>query len=166
MEEDLLASLLLWLHISGVIVFSIGLVGSFLISIFTAREEEYSVIQGLVKLGKIFSRWINLGGLVLLIGGFSVAGREKVPMFGFLQGSTTNWLLVSLLLLLSTAPVFFLIYFPCEKKINQEMKKAEVNGKVTPELKKALGDKTLRFGHLYEIAVYAAVVFLMTVKPF
>jgi hypothetical protein len=165
MENDIFASILLWLHVSGVITFSIGMVASFLISSFASREENVKVIQSLTRLAAKFGRFMDIGGAFMLLAGFSLAGREKEPMLGFLQGSSENWLLISILLFLSTLPVI-MGYWSREKATAKELEEAAGNGKITPHLKLALADKRTRNGKLYEILAYALIVFLMTVKPF
>jgi uncharacterized membrane protein len=165
MEEDTLASVFLWLHITGVITFGIGLVGSFIMSFFAGREKDVKVVQGLVNLGKKFTRFINIGGAVFILAGLSTAWREEVPILGFLQGGEENWLLVSIILFISTFPAI-LLYIPREKVINKELETAVIKGQITPELENAFANRTLRNGQIYEITIYAVIVFLMVVKPF
>ncbi len=47
MEKDILASVLLWFHISGVITFSIGMVASFVITAFSSQGKRIKSDQEL-----------------------------------------------------------------------------------------------------------------------
>lgn len=166
MEKDILASVLLWFHISGVITFSIGMVASFVITAFIAREKELKVIQSLTQLGRKFGRFMDIGGALMLLAGFALAWREEEPMLGFLQGSDENWLLVSILLFLTSLPLVYFGYWRRERSAGIELEKAVKNEKFSPALKTALADKRIRNGKIFEIATYAVIVFLMVVKPF
>jgi hypothetical protein len=166
MEKDYIALVLLWFHISGAILFGIGLVGTFISSSYAGQENDIKTIQSLLKLSKRFGRLIDVGGAFLIFAGLLLAWRENEPIIGFLQGSDENWLLASILLFVSTFPVILLGYMPREKLVNKELETALRKQKVTPELKDAFSDKVLKYGRIYEIAIFALVVFLMAVKPF
>lgn len=166
MEKDILASLLLWLHISGAITFSIGMVASLVITAFLASEKELKVIQGLTRLGHKFGRFMDIGGGLMLLAGFALAWREEEPMLGFLQGSDENWLLVSILLFLFSLPIVYFGYWRRERSAGIELEKALKKGKFSPGLQAALVDKRLRNGKIFEILTYAVIIFLMVVKPF
>ena len=169
MEEkfDLLASLFLWVHVTSVIAFIIGVVGSYVAFYQAARETDIKAAQSLVKLSGWFGKYLGSPGItILFFAGILTAWRENVPMLGFLQGSDVNWLLASIVLLFSTYPLMFLVYNPRGKVLDKELENGVAKGEVTQGLKNAFADKTVRNWHIIELATYAVIIFLMVVKPF
>ena len=142
------------------------MVASFVITASIAREKELNVIQCLTKLGRKFGRFMDIGGVFMLLAGFALAWREEEPMLGFLQGSDENWLLVSILLFLFSLPMVYFGYWQRERLAGIELEKSVKKEKFIPDLNAALADKRLLNGKIFEMTTYALIIFLMVVKPF
>jgi uncharacterized membrane protein len=99
-----------------------------------------------------------LGVILALIGG--------LPILGFLQGASENWLLVSNVLLLSIVVVVSTVFVPRGKKYAPILDAALSKGEITPELRAALGDRIVRLAHWYEEFAVLAIAALMVLKPF
>jgi hypothetical protein len=167
MEEDKIALLLEWIHITSAFMFIIGVVGHYLTVTHAAKEKDVKVVKGLMTLGLKFEKFFILPGEALLFfAGLFAAWRGNVPILGFLQGGNVNWLLVSLILFISSFPLIMLVDVPHEKLVNKKLEEALREGRVTPDLQAAFADKTVRAVEIYGLAVIAVIVFLMVMKPF
>jgi hypothetical protein len=166
-EFDLIASLLLWIHVTFAIAFLIGAVGYFLTVSRAAKEKDVKVVKGLMTLGKIFEKYFLLPGeSILFFAGLLAAWWENIPVLGFLQGGNVNWLLVSLILFLSRIPLIMLIDMPREKLLNKRLEEAVGDGQITQKLQESLADRTIKKVQLYMLVSYMMIVLLMVMKPF
>jgi hypothetical protein len=167
MEEDKIALLLEWIHITTAFMFTIGVFGYYLTITHAAREKDVKVVKGLMTLGMRFEKYFILPGeAALLFAGLFTAWRENIPILGFLQGGNVNWLLAALILFISRFPLIMLIALPHEKLLNKKLEEALSAGQVTQELQKAFADKTARAVEIYGLAALVVIVFLMVMKPF
>jgi uncharacterized membrane protein len=112
--------------------------------------ERFMVIPG--------SNLATLFGVILAL----VAG---VPMFGFLQGSSSNWLLAANVLILSEIVLVPSVFLPRGKVFGQHLEEAIQRGEVTPELRASMNDQIVRFSQVYELAATSLIVILMVFKP-
>lgn len=87
-------------------------------------------------------------------------------MFGFLQGASTNWLLVSTLLYLAIYPLVIFIFIPRGKIFGEALEDAVAKGEITTELRAAFHDPLVRVAHYAEAILVGAIVYLMVMKPF
>jgi uncharacterized membrane protein len=106
--------------------------------------------------------WSN----IMIIMGIVLALMLKWPIFGFLQGATQNWLLVSNILLLIMVVLIAAVFIPHNKKLESILQPALAEGRVTPELSAALNDKRNRISHYIEEAAILTIAALMVLKPF
>ena len=167
MEEDKIALLLEWIHITTALMFIIGVVGYYLTVTHAAKEKDVKVVKGLMTLGMKFEKYFILPGeAILFFAGLFTAWRENVPILGFLQGGNVNWLLVSLILFVSRFPLIMLIDVPHEKLLNKKLEDALNRGQVTQELREAFADKSARAVEIYGLAAIVVIIFLMVMKPF
>jgi len=90
----------------------------------------------------------------------------KWPIFGFLQGSSQNWLLVSNVLLVIMMILIAVVFVPHNKKVESILQHAPAEGRVTPELTAALDDNRNKISHFIEEVLVFAVAALMVLKPF
>ena len=89
-----------------------------------------------------------------------------MPILGFLQGASQNWLLVSNLLLVSTGVLVPTVFLPRGKKYAPILQAALARGEITPELRAAMGDRVVSLAHWYEEISVVAIATLMVLKPF
>jgi len=98
--------------------------------------------------------------------GIVLAVMLKWPIFGFLQGASKNWLLVSNLLLIVMLVFIPTIFVPHNKKVEILLQDAEAERRVTPELQAKLNDRKNSLAHRVEEAIVLVVAALMVLKPF
>jgi hypothetical protein len=106
------------------------------------------------------------GNLAVIIFGVFLALVTGAPIFGFLQGSSQNWLLVSNILLLVGLVTVPLVFAPRGRRFDLALQDALAQGQWTPQLRAAVDDKLVRVVHVSEIVMVVVVVYLMVYKPF
>jgi hypothetical protein len=109
---------------------------------------------------------VRPGSLLLLAGGLITAWAEGWPVFGFLQGGGANWVLVSLVLYLSTVPLIIGVFIPRGRVFEAALEEAAAQGSVTPRLTTAFADRAVAAAHGYEWLMIALIITLMVLKPF
>jgi hypothetical protein len=164
---DFLYSVVLFLHVSSAIGMIAGLIGREL----TRRQARNSGdIDTLVALMKASGRFENLlvipGSMAMLAFGVLLAFMGGWPLFGFLQGASANWLLVSVVLTLAMFPLISFVFLPRGKVYEAALADAVPRGQVTGALTAAFDDSAVRIGHIVEGALVGIVLFLMLAKPF
>jgi hypothetical protein len=93
--------------------FVAGVVGRGVRMAQAARAREMPMVLAPVVLaGRFESLMVEPGTLAVVAFGLLTAGAQGWPIQGFLQGGTSNWVLVSLLLTLSMVPVVFWVMIP------------------------------------------------------
>jgi len=102
----------------------------------------------------------------MILMGIVLAVVQKWPIFGFLQGSSQNWLLVSNILLIIMLIIIAAVFIPHNRKVEGLLQAALSDGRITPQLTSALDDKVNKLGHLGEEAIILVVAALMVLKPF
>ena len=102
----------------------------------------------------------------MIVMGIILAVMQKWPIFGFLQGSSQNWLLVSNLLLFIMIILIPSVFIPHNKKVEAILQSALTERRVTQALTAALDDQKNKLAHLAEEVIVLAVAALMVLKPF
>jgi hypothetical protein len=102
----------------------------------------------------------------MILFGIALAVIQKWPIFGFLQGSSENWLLVSNVLLIIMVMLIPTVFVPNNKRVDFLIQPALEEGHLTPELIEALSDKKNRIAHYAEEIIVLVVAALMVLKPF
>lgn len=155
------------LHVAFAMWFVAGLVGRTYTFSEARKSANLPIVARLCKLGGGFDRYFVIpGSQAVLVLGLVTAWLGGYPLFGFLQGATANWLLISLVLfgvLLALVPTVFI---PSGKAFDAALQQAVTVGRVTSELTIALNDRRVAWAHRTEFALVAAIVVLMVVKPF
>jgi len=105
---------------------------------------------------------VQPGSFAVPLAGLAAAFAKGLPW----TGSGNWWLLTSLVLFLSLAPMIPLIYLPRGRIFEAALVSARESGEVTPELRAAFGDSLVSFARIYELAVVGIVLALMVTKPF
>jgi low affinity Fe/Cu permease len=95
-----------------------------------------------------------------------LALMQQWPIFGFLQGASQNWLLVSNILLIIMLTLIPTVFIPHNKKLEALLQTALAEGRVTPELSAALKDKKNQRAHQAEEIIVLVIAALMVLKPF
>jgi len=68
-------------------------------------------------------------------------------MLGFLQGSSSNWLLLSIILYLAIIPIIIFILLPRRKLLEKALDEALAMGVITQELLAAMRDGSVKKAH-------------------
>lgn len=103
---------------------------------------------------------------IMILVGIILAVMQNWPIFGFLQGASQNWLLVSNLLLAVMLAAIFGVFVPHNKKVESLLQIALTDGRITPELTAALNEPINAYAHYVEEIIVLVVAALMTLKPF
>jgi len=156
-----------FLHIVAVILMVGGMFARQFVRAIARDSEDPKVIQSLTKAaGRLDRTMVIPGSNLVIVFGIVLAVFLKWPIFGFLQGASQNWLLVSNILLIVMIVLIPTIFLPHNKKVDSLLQTALAEGRVTPELRTALHDQTNRLAHHAEEIVVLVVAALMVLKPF
>ena len=109
-----------FLHILAVVVMVGGIFARQLVRGITQKSADVKVIESLTQIaGRIDRGMVIPGGNFVVVFGVILALMLKWPIFGFLQGASQNWLLVSNILLILTMILVGAVFIPYNKKIGR-----------------------------------------------
>jgi uncharacterized membrane protein len=155
------------LHIIAVIMFVGGLFARQLVRSYAKKTDDIKIFATLNNAaGRIESILVIPGSAATLVLGVILALIGGFPIFGFLQGASQNWLLVSNILLIGSLVIVPTVFIPRGKKFEPMLQAALVKGEITSELRAAMDDDVVKLAHLYEEVSVIAIVALMVLKPF
>jgi uncharacterized membrane protein len=154
-------------HIIAVILFIGGLFARQLVRSYAKKSDDIRMFATLNQAaGKIESILVRPGSILTLVFGVLLALIGGFPIFGFLQGASQNWLLVSNLLLIGSIVIVPTIFLPRGRKFEPLLQAALSKGEITAELRAAMDDGVVKTAHIYEEVSVIVVVILMVLKPF
>lgn len=148
------------------VAFVTGLVGIWIVGGLIRREDSLDRMQTLTRAVEPFGRMTTGGGTLMAILGVATAVALGRPVFGPLQGGMSDWLFVSVLLILPLFAFIALVYPIKGRAIAAALADATERGIVTPELRAARNDRVLRWARAYELVAVVIVLGLMIAKPF
>lgn len=158
---------LVLLHVVSAFAFVAGLVGRDMSRAFARRQEKIEPFAQLIGLSRWFERNLIMhASHAIILLGLTTAWVRGWPILGVLQGSSINWVFVSLLLYLTTIPLVPLVFAPRGKLFRAKLAAAQAQGVITPELRAAVDDPVVRAAHIGEGVVTAVIIYLMVMKPF
>jgi uncharacterized membrane protein len=161
------ALLVRFLHIVSAIVLIGGILARQLVRSHAKKTDDVRTFATLSQAaGWIETRMVIPGNMAVIVLGVILALMTNTPILGFLQGASSNWLLVSNILLLFGFLSVPLVFIPRGKKFDVILEHALAQGRMTPELRAALDDRAVRFLHSTEIVLVIVIVVLMVFKPF
>ena len=156
-----------FLHILAVIMMVGGMFARQVVRGIAKKSNDVKVIASLTQVaGRLDRTMVIPGGNLVLVFGIILAVMLKWPIFGFLQGATQNWLLVSNILLILAMILVGTVFIPYNKRLDSIIQAALADGQINPELSAALNDKTHRVAHLAEEVGVIVIAALMVLKPF
>jgi uncharacterized membrane protein len=156
-----------FLHIVTAIMFIGGIFGRQLVRAYAKKTNDVHLFAALSQsAGRIESVMIIPGNLAVIVFGVILALMTGAPIFGFLQGATRNWLLISNLLLVVGLGLVPSVFIPRGKLFEPILQRALAEGRMTSELRTALEDQVVKLAHLYEGVSAILIVALMVFKPF
>lgn len=131
------------------------------------RSDEIGIVARLSRLAGGFDRYFVIPGFgAALVLGLLTAWLGGYPLLGFLQGSSTNWVLLTLVLVAGVMVLVHTVFIPSGKVFDSAMRNALAAGTVTTELTAALNSNRVAWAHRLEFILVAAIVVLMIAKPF
>ena len=156
-----------YLHILAVAIAIGGMFARQLVRGFAKRSADIKTVASLTPVALRIDRtmvipWSNL----ILLLGIILALMQQWPIFGFLQGASQNWLLVSNILLIIMLALIPAVFIPHNKKVESLLQTALAEGRITPELSAALNDKKDQVAHHAEEIIVLVIAALMVLKPF
>jgi uncharacterized membrane protein len=156
------------LHVLAAFWFISGVVGRDFAFWQAGRAANVQAVQALLQVSEFFERYavIPVASVVLLFG-LIITWMQRWPLFGFLQGATSNWLLVSLILFIGgTAVIIPLRLVDRRKERTRAVEEALAQGTITPALTAALNDKVVVRFRAVELIILVVIIVLMVTKPF
>lgn len=156
-----------FLHILAVTITIGGMFARQLVRGIAKKSDDIKTVASLTNVAVRIDRtmvipWSN----AILVFGIILAVIQKWPVFGFLQGASQNWLLVSNILLVIMLSLIPTIFIPHNKKVEAVLQTAIAEGRVTTELSTVLGDKRNELAHYAEDIIVLLITALMVLKPF
>jgi uncharacterized membrane protein len=159
--------LIKFLHILAVTITIGGMFARQLVRGIARKSDDIKTVASLTHAASRMDRAMVIpGSNIMILAGVILAVMQKWPIFGFLQGASQNWLLVSNLLLIVLIFIVPGIFVPHNKKVEAVVQTALTEGRVTPELSMALNDRMNIWAHHVEEAIILVVAALMVLKPF
>lgn len=155
------------LHVLAAFRLIAGVVGRDFTFWQAGRANNVQSVHGLLQLSEFFERRavIPVSMLVLLFG-LVVTWMQKWPLFGFLQGAASNWLLVSFILFIGISAVIApLRLIDCRRQRTKALENALAQGTITPELTAALRDKVVNRFRTGELTLLIVIIILMVRIP-
>lgn len=163
----LLITLVKFLHVAAAILAITGMAGRELMRMQARRSQEIQGVVRWIKRSGYFERFLVIPpSQVLLLAGIALAWLQGWPLFGFLQGASANWLLVSFVLTLSMIPLITLVFLPRGKIFEQRLEHAIAEGRITTDLVASFRDGGVRAAHYFEAIAFGIISYLMIAKPF
>ena len=156
------------MHVLTSFWFISGVVGRDFAFWWAGRAKNVQAIHALLQASEFFERYAVIPvSLAVLLFGLIVTWMQKWPLFGALQGSPSNWLLVSFLLFIGVmgfiAPLGLVAR---RKERTHAIEEALTQGTVTLRLMAALNDKVVNRFRAVEMAIVVVIIILMVTKPF
>jgi uncharacterized membrane protein len=145
-----------------------GVVGRGLAFWQARRTTDVQAVHALLQISEFFERYAVIPvSVAVLVFGLIVTWMQKWPLFGFLQGSPSNWLLISFILFISlSAFIGPLGLIARRKERMRALKEALTQGTITLRLMAALNDKVVIRYRFVEFIILVIVIALMVTKPF
>jgi uncharacterized membrane protein len=156
------------LHVLAAFWMISGVVGRGLTFWQAGKAKDVQAVQTLLQISELFERYAVIPvSLAVLVFGLIVTWMQKWPLFGFLQGSPKNWLLVSFALFVGlSAFIGPLGLVARRKERTRAMEESLAQGIITLRLTAALNDKVVSRFRAVEMVILLVIIVLMVMKPF
>jgi hypothetical protein len=162
-----LAIFLKLIHVLAAFWIVIGLAGRNITLAQARQAVDIRDLSTLMPLVNIFDRRMVIpGSSAVLLAGLLTALSQGWPLFGVFQGVRSGWLLLSLLLFLTTIPLVIFVFVPSGKVFEAAYNRAVAEGRITEELVSAFRNPAVKAARTYEIVVVGLIIALMVLKPF
>jgi uncharacterized membrane protein len=156
------------MHVLAAFWFISGVIGRNIAFWQAGKATDVQAVHALLRVSEFFERSavIPVASAVLVFG-LIITFLQRWPLFGFLQGSPINWLLVSFILFVGgSLAIIPLRLVARRKQRTHAVEEALAQGIITPELTAALNDKVVVRFRAVELIVLVIIIILMVTKPF
>jgi uncharacterized membrane protein len=162
-----LSLILKLLHVFAAFGLVTGIVGRNITFGQAAKTTNIETAYALLRASEIFERRFvfPMSGAVLVLG-LITAWSAGWPLLGFLQGATSNWLLLSLILTVGIAAGVAGTLAPRRRQRMKILEEAHTQGAITAALTAALNDPIVLRLRWLESGAVVIIVALMVLKPF
>lgn len=156
------------LHVLAAFWFMSGLVGRDFAFWRAGRVKDVRAAHALLQISDFFERYAVIPvSVAVLLFGLIITWMQKWPLFGFLQGSSSNWLLVSFILFLGVSALIGPLGLTARRKERtRAVEEALAQGEMTLRLLAALHDKVVTRFRAVELVTVVVIIILMVTKPF
>ena len=163
-----LYTLMKLLHVLAAFWFISGVIGRDFTFWRAGKVTNVQAVHALLQVSEFFERYAVIPlGSVILVFGLIVTLMQRWPLFGFLQGSAINWLLISFLLFLGISlAIGPLKLIPRRKERTRALEEALAQRAITPALTAVLNDKVVVRFRMVELIILIVIIILMVTKPF
>jgi uncharacterized membrane protein len=156
------------LHVLAAFWLVSGVVGRGLAFWQAGRAKDVHVVHALLQISEFFERYAVIPvSIAVLVFGLIVTWMLKWPLFGSLQGSSSNWLLVSFILFVGISAFIGPLGLAARRKERERaLKEALAQESITLRLLAALNDKVVIRFRVVEFIILITIIVLMVTKPF
>lgn len=167
MDFALYAPYLKLIHIVGAFFMVSGIIGRETAYLRAKKATDIKIVAEMMQLVLFFTnKMVAPFGQVVLWAGIITAVAQGWPLFGFLQGGSTNWVLASLILEILILGNVFGIMRPLGLALGKTIGPAIGQGKITPELTAAMNNPKRHNAQIAEYIFLVLIILLMVLKPF
>jgi uncharacterized membrane protein len=145
-----------------------GVVGRGLTFWQARKAKDVRVASALLQISEFFERYAVMPvSIAVVVFGLITTWMQKWPLFGFLQGSPSNWLLVSFILFVGISAFIAPLRLVARRKERERaLKEALAQETITLRLLAALNDKVVIRFRIAEFIILVIIIILMVTKPF
>jgi hypothetical protein len=163
-----LYTLMKLLHVLAAFWFMSGLVGRDFAFWWAGKVKDVHAAHALLQVSEFFERYAVIPvSVAVLLFGLIVTWMQKWPLFGFLQGSASNWLLISFILFVGISVVIAPLGMVARRKERtRALEEALTQGTITLRLMAALHDKVVTRFRAAELVIVVVIIILMVTKRF
>jgi hypothetical protein len=162
-----LAALVIWIHVLMVFWLVGGILARDRCFTLARTADDLGRLTWLVDLGRHFERrMVRPATFAVLAAGLLAAWARGIPVLGMLQGSSTNWVLASLVIYLTIIPLIAFVFVPRGRVFRAAYDEAQALGQVTPRLRAALADRGVAAARAYELLMIGAITAIMLTRGF
>jgi len=163
-----LYTLMKLMHVLAAFWMVSGVVGRDLAFWWAGRATHVQAVHALLRASDFFERYAVIPvSMAVLLFGLIVTWMQKWPLFGFMQGSPTNWLLVSFILFVGmSAFIAPLGLVARRRERTRAVEEALAQGTITPALTASLNDRVVNRFRTVELVLTVLIIILMVTKPF
>ncbi len=159
---DWLALLLKLTHVVLAMVLVTGLIGRWVTLRRAQQADDVETVARFTEAAHPFERMVVLSSMLILPAGLLTAWAQGYAWLGL----TTGWMLASVVIYVAASALVPTVFLPRGRAFEGALSEARASGSVTPALRDAFADPTVRAARLFEVGGVAVIVALMVLKPF